>query len=355
MFKVTHFEPKTLRWWQSQSTKIDMDPPYQRHGRLWSTTDKAFLIDSILNEYDIPKIYMADFTFGSSRLNKKGLPYAIIDGKQRFEALFDFFTGALVLDEDFVFQDKPSMKLGGLGYTDLQKNYPDVADIFDNYSLSVMRVIADDDEKINELFVRLNRSKPLTGAEIRNAMTGPVPELIRFLVSHDVFKSCIRFPVSRGQDKNAAAKLLLFEHSGKVTETKKLTLDQFTKDAKRAPKDRLELASRRVIDTLDRISGVFLPRDLLLTSAGILPVYYWFIRQRMPKEDTVIREFLVDFERKRKANRALVSIPRPGKSPDRELVEYDGFNRNTNDVTSHQGRVAILEKRFAKCRASAKP
>lgn len=317
-----------------------MSPPYQRHGRLWSTTDKAFLIDSIINEYDVPKIYIADFTFGHTTLNTRGLPYAIIDGKQRFEAIFDFFDGNLVLDEDFGFQQNPNTKLGRLGYNDLKNNYPDVADIVDNYPLSVMRVITDNEESINELFVRLNRSKPLTGAEIRNAMAGPVPGIIRFLVTRDVFKTCIRFPVTRGQDKNAAAKLLLFEYESRMTETKRRTLDEFTLLAKRAEKNRLELASRRVIDNLDRMAEIFLPRDTLLGSAGILPVYYWFIRNRKVKDDAVIREFLVEFERKRKENRIL-------PTPNRELVEFDGFNRNTNDIASHTGRLAILERHFA--------
>jgi hypothetical protein len=348
MFKVTHFEPKTLRWWNSQRAKIDMIPPYQRHGRLWSLTDKAFLVDSILNEYDVPKIYMADFTFGQSKLNKKGLPYAIIDGKQRLEAIFDFFAGKLVLDENFIFQSDPTMRLGGLGYSDLQKNHPNIADIFDNYPLSVMRVITDNEEKINELFVRLNRSKPLTGAEIRNAMTGPVPGIIRLLTSHDFFKSSIRFSVMRGQDKNAAAKILLFEYINKLTETKRKTLDQFTKDAKNAPKDSIELASRRVLDNLDRMSEIFLPNDPLLASAGILPVYYWFVRQRKTNEIPLIRQFLVNFERKRKENRTLVSSNNIKISPDRELVEYDSFNRSTNDVSSYDGRFLILENRFAK-------
>jgi len=350
MFKVTHFEPKTLRWWYSQRSKIDMNPPYQRHGRLWSTTDKAFLVDSILNEYDIPKIYMADFTYGPSRLNNKGLPYAIIDGKQRMEALFDFFSGTLVLDEEFAFQADPTLKLGGLGYSDLQKNYPDVADIFENYPLSVMRVIADDDAKINELFVRLNRSKPLTGAEIRNAMSGPVPAIIRYLIAHVVFTSCVRFPTTRGQDKNAAAKLLLFEHSDKMTETKRRNLDQFTQDARRASKDQLELASRRVIDTLDRMSEIFLPKDLLLASAGVLPVYYWFIRQKKSKNDATLREFLVDFERRRKANRSTAAGGAPTRSQNAELVEYDEFNRSTNDFGSHEGRLRILDKQYAQYR-----
>src|SRR5712671_5595158 len=104
-FHVTQFEAKTLSWWKTRRTKIDMDPPYQRRGRHWSETDKAYLIDSILNRYDISKLYVADFTWGESALNRLKLPYAIIDGKQRFEAIFDFFDGNFVLNKDFTYLD----------------------------------------------------------------------------------------------------------------------------------------------------------------------------------------------------------------------------------------------------------
>src|ERR1039457_3404585 len=123
MFQILKLEPKPLIWWVSQRAKIDMNPVYQREGRLWSRADKAYLIDSILNGYDIPKIYMTDFTVGVVNLNRKGLPYAIIDGKQRLEAIFDFYAGALRLDDEFVFQQNPKLKLAGLGYPDLTKNY----------------------------------------------------------------------------------------------------------------------------------------------------------------------------------------------------------------------------------------
>ena len=115
MFQILKLEPKPLIWWASQRTKIDMNPDFQREGRLWSRADKAFLIDSILNGYDIPKIYMADFTVGVVSLNRKGLPYAIIDGKQRLEAIVDSFTGNLTLDDEFCFQPNPKLMLAGLG------------------------------------------------------------------------------------------------------------------------------------------------------------------------------------------------------------------------------------------------
>src|ERR1019366_2863284 len=255
-----------------------MVPVYQREGRLWSRADKAFLIDSILNGYDIPKIYMADFTVGVADLNRKGLPYAIIDGKQRLEAIFEFYKGELVLDDEFVFQQNPKLELAGLGYPNLTKNYPEVADIFSNWPLSVVHVVTDDQQKIDELFVRLNRSKPLTGAEIRNAMSGPVTELNRLLIRHELFKSCISFSTKRAQDKNAATKLLVFEYRGKPVETKKSNLDDFTKHARKESRETLELASRRVIDTLDRMSEIFLPRDPLLRSAGGFSDYYLVLR-----------------------------------------------------------------------------
>ena len=345
--KVTTFEPKTLSWWRVRKTKIDMDPPYQRRGRLWSATDKAYLIDSILNGFDVPKFYIADFTYTDSKLNKKQLPYAIIDGKQRFEAIFDFFEGRITLNRDFVLLDNPSLKLGGLGYRDLTQNHTSIAEIIDNYSLAVMSVITDREVLINELFVRLNRSKPLTGAEIRNAMAGPAPSVIRQMAKHEFFSELIAFPVKRGQDMNAAAKLLLFEFHDKPQETKKGSLDSFVKSATQQ-RNQLELAAHRAHAMLNELAGIFLPKDRLLGSAGVIPVYYWFIRGVKERQHPLVRDFLVRFEEDRKENRQKATAGATTGGVDRQLLEYDRFNRSTNDLTSHKGRIDILNKRFAK-------
>ena len=95
------------------------------------------------------------------------------------------------------------------------------------------------------------------------------------------------------------------------------------------------------------MTGIFLPHDQLLLSAGVLPVYYWFIRQRKAKDDVLIREFLVDFETKRRANRSGGVGISAGESDEKDFVEYDKFNRSTNDLSSHHGRVEILERRFS--------
>ncbi len=318
-FSVKPLDPHTLTWWRNRQSKIDTNPPYQRHGRLWSKTDKAFLIDSILNDYDVPKVYMADFTWGESPLDREKLPYAIIDGKQRMEAIFDFFDGKLVLNSDFVYLEDNTLQLGGLAYQDLKLRYPQVAEIFDEYILLVMRLYATNEEPITELFVRLNRSKPLTGAEIRNAMSGPAPEIFRQIAKHELFTENVSFAVTRRQDLNADAKILYFEYANQLKETKKTSLDEFAITSAKNRKG-LELAARKTIDILDRMSEIFLPRDKMLRSVGVFPVYYWFTRNQSEDDSQYIREFLVRFEEERESNRDLVlDDPRI----DNELLKYD--------------------------------
>jgi hypothetical protein len=245
-------------------------------------------------------------------------------------------------------RDHPSLKLAGLDYKDLVANHPQIAEEFDNYNLDVMSVAAQRVDPINELFVRLNRSKALTGAEIRNAMSGPAPEVIRQIAKHEVFKTNVSFAVKRGEDLNAAAKLLIFEYNGKPVETKKTNLDAFVKQVEKKDErgKKLELSARRGVDVLTDMSGIFLPHDKLLGSSGIFPVYYWFIRGINSVQYHKVRSFLLKFERERAENRRIIAEEPNSTKIDRELDQYDKYNRSTNDQTSHVERIKILQRRF---------
>lgn len=344
--KVHAFEARPLLWWKTQRAKIDMEPPYQRHGGIWSTADKAFLIDSILNDFDLPKFYIADFTFSKSKLNKKKLAYAIVDGKQRFEAMFDFFDGNLALDEDFVLLEDPSLRLGGLTYANLRKSHPHVADKYDSFNPTVMRILSDSEAAISELFVRLNRSKPLTGAEVRNAVAGPVSQAIRRIASHEFFESYIRFTNTRGQCRNAAAKVLYFEYHGRPMQTKKIDLDEFARPGVTQHK-RVTAACRSVLDVLDELVDVFLPHDKLLASAGLIPDYYWFVRGTSTSERKFVREFLVQIDRRRSEFTASMTSGEVTVSDD-AIAKFVESNRDTNDKAAHEQRIKILKHEFSK-------
>ena len=163
---------------------------------------------------------------------------------------------------------------------------------------------------------------------------------------HEFLSELISFPVTRGQDLNAAAKLLFFEFHNNPQETKKGSLDSFVKTASNN-RNQLELAARRVHAMLDNLADIFLPRDRLLGSAGSIPVYYWFIRDIEDERYPLVRDFLVRFEEDRRKNRQKAAEGMPVGVIDRQLVEYDRFNRSTNDLSSHKGRIDILNDRFA--------
>ena len=353
MFTIRQFEARTLIWWADQQENIDFEPPYQRRGGLWSLQDKAFLIDSILNGYDIPKIYLADFTLAPSSLNTKSKQYAVIDGKQRFEAILEFLEGGVVLLNAFSFADDPSLKLAGLSYRDLRANFPKVASRFDNYNLTVMSVVTNEEGKINELFVRLNRNKTLTGPEIRNAMRGIVPGLIRDLSQNDFFIRQVRFRTQRGQDLDAAGKLLLVEFRSDLVETKKAMLDRFVREGESldaeladANVSEFERAATRVEKTLSAMNEIFVPKDELLASQGVIVPYYWLVRSVPARDRTRIRPFLVNFEATRRKNRKIADNPKTAKNADQDLLLYDRMNRSINDARSLEMRYGILFSRF---------
>jgi hypothetical protein len=337
-YKIEPFGNKTLSWWYSKKNSIDFDPSYQRKGGLWSIYDKGYLIDSIINGFDVPKIYLADFSWNESPLlNTKKKLFAIIDGKQRLEAIFEFFDNKIALNDDFTYLRDQKVNAAGMKYADLDKTYPSLSEEFREFNLSVVAVVTDNEEIINELFVRLNRNKSLTGAEIRNAMKGSIPRVIRQVANHSFFRDYVSFDMKRGQDLNAAAKLLMFEYYESVQTTKKTNLDEFAK-INNLDNKKMEDSLRRTIENLNTIESIFLPKDKLLKLPGLVPVYYWFIRNQDEANLVKIRAFLVWFENKRKE----------AKNDDSRIIDFIQYNRSTNDEISFVKRIEILENLFSK-------
>ncbi|WP_229421350.1 GmrSD restriction endonuclease domain-containing protein [Telluria antibiotica] len=328
MFVVRPFQATTLAYWYGERDQLDLSPPYQRSSGVWSNTDKAFLIDSIINGYDIPKFYIADFSYVSSALNLKGRPYAVIDGRQRFEAIFDFLDNRFRLNNDMVYLGEERISLAGLLFNEIKEQFPKIAQRIENFNINVMSVLTDQEEKINDLFVRLNKSKPLTGAEVRSAMVGEVTRLIRQIAKSDFFKKYVSFNTKRKQDENVAAKILLIEHRSGFVDTKKVNLDRFAMEAALTETE-FNNSAERVLEVLDAMCEIFEPGDSLLRSSGIVPLYYW-LAKHYPNVD--LRWEMQAFEEYRKDN--------PSTAP---IAAYNKASRSTNDLLSYKVRYAVLE------------
>lgn len=227
--EVRQHERTELSWWYNEYRRhrIDMQPGYQRRSNLWSRWKKAHLIDSIINGFDVPKIYVADFNKSLTQLQGRQVPFAVIDGKQRFEAMFSFLNGEFTLNPSATYLAEPEIEIAGLDIVQLRRRYPLIAKRVEHFELVVMAVATDSKEMIEELFVRLNSGVSINGAERRNAMPGPIPPIVRDITVHPFFGEAVRFSKDRMQEFNLAAKLLMIEVNGDFLDTKARNLDAF--------------------------------------------------------------------------------------------------------------------------------
>lgn len=360
MFRVTLHKEKPISWWFEQygEGKLDMGPTYQRKSDIWTSWKKSHLIDSILNDFDIPKFYVADFSQIKSSLNEKRKPYAIIDGKQRFEAIFSFLSGDLALNQTFEYMQDPEISIAGLAFPEIKRKSPSLASKIEEFVPTVMSVITDEVGKIQEMFVRLNSGEATTRAERRNAMPGPIPQIVRDLTVHPFFQQKISFDKKRMQEFNLAAKLLLIEYRSRLVDTKAKDLDAFAKEAFLAvgrrvrkkgaaerPDDSFQTylkAEERVLANLERLSKAFDQRDRLLGSQGHIPVYYWFARENRVNKN--FKMFLEEFTLQVRENMQLAR--KDPDNADTELLSYYTMGRTTNDQKSLEGRYEILSRHY---------
>jgi hypothetical protein len=318
-----------------------MNPPYQRKGNLWKVQDMQSLIDTMINGYDMPKLYVADFTTLKSDMNKAGMRYAVIDGKQRLQAIFDFLSNKFALSENFILEEDSDVDLAGLYHKDIAENYPLLAERVEEFPMPIIHVVTDEPLKIRELFLRLNKGVVLTGPEKRNAMKGNVPASIKEVSEHEFFQICVSYKDTRGENQNNAAKILSFELNRDVTETKRVNLDKMV--AEYADKaGELNLAVQYCDENLSKMAVVFGERDKLLRSAGSVPAFYWFIRSIDDDRLKLTRPYLEIFMNK------IGGKPAPAILTTNQVAQYKGLLRNINDRGSHEERVRILIAGFAK-------
>ncbi len=340
MLEVKPFSrPRSLLQWFTERERLDLSPSYQRRGDLWPLHYKQLLINSVLNRYDVPKLYIADFTYIDSKLNERKTPYAVIDGKQRLLTFFEFFENRFRLGSTPIQIGDEDISLAGLRYSDLRAKYPKLARRFDDFVPTVMSVIADSFEDVQELFIRLNLSVSISGPERRNAMAGPLPPLIRALSVHEFFRKRATFPINRGQDLNVSAKFLLMEVVGGFATTKKKDLDHFVVSARKKPRSHYLSQHSKAEETLAAIADVFREKDPLLSGQAQLPAYYWLVRSSQPSAKPTIRPVIESFERERlQARTAMRELARGSAiaAPSETLIHYNTVVRSPDDKLSQQ-------------------
>ncbi len=332
--------------------RIQLDPDYQRMSDIWTTDKRQGLVDTILNDFDIPKLYLHKF---SSPLKKghQTYDYAIIDGKQRLETMWGFIDGNIALAPEFDFFKDPKITAGEMTYGELGKEYPDLKVQFDSFQLSVICIETDDIEMVEEMFLRLNESAPLSAPEKRTAYGGPMPQAIRRLAKRPFFTTTLPFPNKRYRHFDLAAKFLFAEGEGKVVDTKKAYLDDFVEKHSDEPRTKMPAFLKKAQENVGRMAKVFTPKDPLLRQVGIVNLYYHLFRLAHDGGwgQKITRKRLADFDKVREANRRKAEL-NVGDA-DYDLLEFDRYAQSPNDGYAIKFRLAILLRNVFKKKVSA--
>ncbi len=156
MSRTINFQ--TVSWFWDLYTRhlIDLEPPYQRRS-VWNQEYKDFFIDTVLNEYPAPAIFLYQ------EITPEGVSkYGVVDGKQRLSTLFDFAKNTFPVSETATIT-----RIRGKNFTDLDNEFKQK---FWKYQFAVEYVQSDDEGIINNIFDRINRNvSKLTPQELRHA------------------------------------------------------------------------------------------------------------------------------------------------------------------------------------------
>lgn len=324
---------------------IDFNPEYQRNGDIWSIEKRQLLIDSILNDYDIPKLYFHVLSFETKK--RTGKEYAIIDGRQRIETIIQFVNGKFALAEDFKYLKDEKVNAGGFYYKDLAEIYPKLKMSFESFDLPITNVETDDLELIDDMFLRLNEAVPLNAAEKRNAIGGPLVKSIKKVASNDFFSDKIKFTNKRYQYLEVAVRLLFIEHflkyESKIYDTKKVFLDALVEKYKIDASIKAKDIEQNVLLILAKMSEVFADSDPLLRSQGIIPIYYLIFREIYinKKLKPMNRNSFLVFRDHVRKNKELAE--KDIRLANYDLIDFDRMSvQGTNDAGSIKERLRIM-------------
>ena len=174
-------------------------PNYQRD-KVWTKYQKQLLIDSILRDIDIPKIYF------DVKSDQNGIEtYYVVDGQQRIGGIIEFFNDEFktMQDSDQIMNQDISDKLKSELPTQL------IRQNFETRQLDVVYLREYSKEDVKEMFVRLQEGAPLNAAEKRRALPGNVPSIIENISNHKIFttENFLNFENKRFAFQDSSAKI----------------------------------------------------------------------------------------------------------------------------------------------------
>lgn len=230
--------------------RIDLDADYQRE-KIWSREDQERLIDSIVQNIDIPKIYLVRIQ------GNENFDFECIDGKQRMTTLLSFFKPEP--------EETPlTVRIAGekYSYKRLQKDLPLLAKKIEDYELTfVIYQDLGDEEFLREIFRRLQLGVRLNAGELLKTYTGTMRDFVYKEMGKDApFLKRTNLSEKRFSRQFTVAQICINSFSraetGEFVRARYDDLGEFFKEKYNlSAKDENLIRIRKVLDLMDKQFG----------------------------------------------------------------------------------------------------
>ncbi len=247
-------------------------PEYQREKSLWPTHKKSLLIDSILYDLDIPKLYFYQLKGGS---------FEVIDGQQRLWSIWEF------LDDEYAYER-------GTGDKVLFSRMPasEQAHIT-NYTLQITLIEDADEEYLRLLFVRLQLGLLLTAGEKLHAATGRMKNFVFDKLSVHSFVERVGIPERRFAKPTLCAQICINSFTRqklkRFARTRYEDLSYFFieySDPRGKDLEFFQSQTKRILEVVDRLAIIFGDRANRLKNRSFILSVYLLVEER---DDIVVK------------------------------------------------------------------
>lgn len=323
-------EQRTVRSFCRRMKKINLQPSYQR-GAVWSQAQKQLLVDSILRDLDVPKIYLREIV-------DETYDEEAVDGQQRLTAIYGFFNDEFALAKDADAID--GFAVNGKKFSALDE---DVKDIFEAYELTVVILRSSTEEEVEEMFLRLQNGTTLNAAEKRNAMSGRMKDFVREVSQHYFFKVC-GFKNHRFAHDLVASQMIRVALAGEPCAVKNADLVKLYDQNQDF--DNKGQAAKRILRTLDLLLKAFPNKTPELTKLTALSLFgiFAYLSENFDIKNRVqdLSKWFINFETWRKLDEQ-----RPSDERETDMVTYqEKISRTTDSQDSVEYRHKVLLTRM---------
>lgn len=311
-----------------ESGELDLDTEYQRD-TIWSKERKSLLIDSILKDVDIPKIYLAHFP--------KEKRYECIDGKQRIASILDFSSGALQLES-------------GESFTELRNKDP-----FLGYKLTVSVIQNPTNDDIVELFRRLNIGVPLNGGEMIHAMRGELRDFIFHTIGKSgPFIGRLGIKAYRFSRETALAQIIINSLPFRGGEFRRARYEDVRAFLKEPNNTKFDVSTRKKVgkiqNTLKELESIFGDRAPRLNRKSVIVSAYLFCEYMLEKGSTKdIKKFPEFYIKLLDEMKVQAELHKNHKVPTKEIL-LNEFQKNLQQASAEgyslERRHKFLTKAF---------